>query len=781
MQLHFLAASDGAPLTKTFKKDAHGNLEKTSYPPRLFKVTSQPVEVSNTTEFYSALAAAADKGFALQKGELDAVLNAESRANHTLTDKPTEWILFDIDGLPAIDNIESFIKTVLPTAFHDVSYVAQFSASNGIVDKGLSAHLFFLLEKEVSPDKLKSWLRVLNLQNPVLGSALELQRGNQSSLRWPLDVTVAGNDKYVYIAPPVCVGFADPMGGQRIKHVVKGSDRVTVSLSTPTRNEVRRLEREKIQELRDKADLPKLSLRTVSKGGFDVLIDADKVQVTEWWESGGFIHLNINGGDSGAYWVNPKRPKFIRSFKDEPARYLKKVAPEFWNEIKDMCSPDEMLVFRDELTDKFYVGWYDPIEDEYHGLNAISKKNIDDWCEFHFSASTPDPIPQYRLVFDPTKNFAVDRDNRLVNTFQTTPFMHLEADENAEVPKTIKKVISHVVNHDEEAIDWFLNWFAFIFQYRTKSRSALVLHGTKGTGKGVLFNQILKPLLGEGSCQSIQQRDVVNDRFNEYLQRSLLVMFDESEADETFRDKLFHWITEPTIRLRVAYADGKDIQSHTNFMLGSNKPDAAPIEPGDRRFTVGPRQLSPIEITEEEIEVLIPAELSTFARYLLAYKVDITKATKPLNNEAKLEMREAARDTVAVFIEALETGDICYFLEILDASSNDQSMTADAAIKRWAEGVNSGKATPVTTAELHSVYRFISQTNMPVAKFAVMMVKRGIPKPQDIEVRGHATRGIEVEWKAPAKRLLAYKDIIKTVRAPTINDDIERSVLKIGD
>jgi hypothetical protein len=107
-------------------------------------------------------------------------------------------------------------------------------------------------------------------------------------------------------------------------------------------------------------------------------------------------------------------------------------------------------------------------------------------------------------------------------------------------------------------------------------------------------------------------------------------------------------------------------------------------------------------------------------------------------------------------------------------------MGAEAAIKRWAQNVNAGKS-PVTTAELHTVYRFVSQTTMPVAKFAVMLIKRGIPKPHDIEVHGRATRGIEIEWKAPARRLAGFKDLIGGVRAKSVDNDIERAVLKLGD
>jgi hypothetical protein len=247
-------------------------------------------------------------------------------------------------------------------------------------------------------------------------------------------------------------------------------------------------------------------------------------------------------------------------------------------------------------------------------------------------------------------------------------------------------------------------------------------------------------------------------------------MFDESESDEAFRDKLFHWITEPTIRLRVAYSDGKDIQSHTNFILASNKPDAAPIEVADRRFTVAPRQPDQIEISQEEVEVQISEELTQFARYLLAYEVDHAKATRPLQNQAKLDMREASRDSISVFIEAIQTGDLVYFLNILDASRGDESsLSGEEAIKRWADGVNRGK-TPVSLAELHNVYKMISKSQIAVAKFMVMLIKRGIEKPTTVNIADRSTQGIQVEWKSSARQLAAYKDVIGKVVAKAVDD-----------
>jgi hypothetical protein len=362
--------------------------------------------------------------------------------------------------------------------------------------------------------------------------------------------------------------------------------------------------------------------------------------------------------------------------------------------------------------------------------------------------------------------------------------MTLEPDPSAKIPLTIDKILSHVVNYDEETKAWFLNWLAYIFTKRTKSRVAIVLHGTKGTGKGVFFDKVIKPLFGTDTCQGVQQNEILQDRFNEFLGRSLMIMLDESQSDESFRNKLFHWISEPSLRLRVAYAGGKMIQSFANFILASNQPDAAPIELDDRRFTVSPRQLVPLKRKypgiDEEIQNNIAEELSEFARYLLAYKVDEYKATTPLENKAKADMREVARTSIDVFIEALMSGDFKFFVQMLNSNGGDLSMSADIAIKRWAKDVNQGHPTPVSIAELQSVYRLLSGSQIPVTKFSVMLLKRGVPKPKDLEVGGKVAPCVEVEWTASPLELSGYKDLIGTVRAAAVGDPSDRAVLSIG-
>ena len=209
MELHFLKAED--PLTKQYTRNDDGSYDKKPYPFAIL-VNSTPVEVETPEAFFIALKEAAGMAACLMKGELDRKLINESRANKTLSSKATEWVVFDIDDMRGIETPEEFIHEILPRPFHNVSYISQLSCSSGITGDGLRLHLFFLLAAAVPPDTIKAWVTETNFDTPLLRDQLRLAAGGMA-LRYPLDRSVADNSKLIFIAPPICTNFDDPLAG----------------------------------------------------------------------------------------------------------------------------------------------------------------------------------------------------------------------------------------------------------------------------------------------------------------------------------------------------------------------------------------------------------------------------------------------------------------------------------------------------------------------------------------------------------------------------------------
>src|SRR5580765_5120326 len=99
MNISFLAANK--PLVKYFQL-ALGKIETQPYP-LVSRFTSYEVPVNSLSDFYAAMLMHAANGHCLLKGELNKQLVNESRAEHTETNAPTSYVLFDLDGIAGLD------------------------------------------------------------------------------------------------------------------------------------------------------------------------------------------------------------------------------------------------------------------------------------------------------------------------------------------------------------------------------------------------------------------------------------------------------------------------------------------------------------------------------------------------------------------------------------------------------------------------------------------------------------------------------------------------------
>ena len=96
-------------------------------------------------------------GRCVLKGTIARPLVSESRAGSTDTNSTTEWVVLDLDGLPeTIDIINGTQVKNTPLTIDmflaemglgEVSYIVQWSASHGISDKRIRAHVFMLLDR----------------------------------------------------------------------------------------------------------------------------------------------------------------------------------------------------------------------------------------------------------------------------------------------------------------------------------------------------------------------------------------------------------------------------------------------------------------------------------------------------------------------------------------------------------------------------------------------------------------------------------------------------------
>lgn len=777
MNINFLSAA--MPLTKSYKAQADGSIEKSSYP-HAYEFTSHTESCADLPDFLVAVTKHAALGRCLLKGLLTQPLVSESRAGSTNTQDTTDWICLDIDGLP--DTITSVAtngatKTNPYTindlmddiGMGDISYILQWSASYGINDSLLRCHVFVQLDQKISAPVIKQWLIHLNHTVPQLRDSQKLTKtGN--SLTWTLDITACQNDKLIYIAPPVLKGVKNPLGKSPRASFIKKA-RATFTLPTTASATTNRgLTDKRILELRAQAGMPPRKLNYKVVNGNEVMIKPDSCDATEIKHDRGFTYLNINGGDSWGYYHPENNPDFIYNFKGEPVYQTKDLLPDYWKSLQDAGSRTSSegliyLAFTDRVTGTYYKGTYDPALDLLDINPAKSLVILEHFMKQHGMVKG-DFVPEWDVVFDPQGSTCVDFATRTINKFQLSEYMQVEPREIKQCPPTIFKFLHHALGSDVEITEHFINWLAFILQNRDRTLTSWVLHGVQGTGKGVLISNIIRPLFGRNQTAAIRMRDL-GQQYNGYMRQCFVVYVDEMQAsammdEEGVMADLRNFVTESHITIRDMYSPPVEVRNYTNWIVSSNKPDPLTIPKNDRRTNVAKYQPSKFYPTEKDLalwpkhEALIKKELQDFHDFLFHYPVNKTAASTPIDTADRhtlISIGESSLDTVAT---ALLEGNMEFFIDQLPTSDKYKSdfainmkvenyrITVKDIIDRTDAGT--GKVN-ITRDELRTIFEYVVGKFPESPNKITSLLKHHRIHVKKIRLDGKTPMGIVTEFK----------------------------------
>lgn len=761
MKVHFLQAS--VPLTKTFKLD-NGVLTKEGHP-RVINYTSHEANYETLDDLVKLLVKHADLGHCLLKGELARPLHNESRASTTDQNKPTRLICLDYDGAKGVGSIDEALQQL---GMGDIDYIVQYSSSMGVTpERGLSAHVFVLLDKPVSPAILKQFLIDANLKVPALRQNLGLTRTN-NALRWTLDVTTCQNDKLIYIAPPILgEGVKDSFKGKRIQ-LVKRKKRFYTLPTVPTAEANRVASEAALNDLREKGGLPKRKkISMKSQGSVEYMSKPDQAVVTGIKTERGFTYLNVNGGDSWAYYHAENNPEFIYNFKGDPIFKTSEFLPDYWNDVREVMNAPRItadgtmyLAFRDFKTATYWNGIWHNGTQELVLAPAKTSQQLKDFLKQH-GQPVGDYVPDWNLAFNPHSDLIVDPDTKFVNLYQPSQYMRMKPRVVKEIPPMVRRFVKHALGGDEECLEHFMNWFAVILQHKTRTGTAWVMHGVQGTGKGLLMDRIFRPIFGQKYVVHKRISELYSE-FNGYMEQCFILFVDEAET-EAFRGKdemaanFKSFIAEPMISVRKMYTMPYEVQNYMNMVFAGNKDCVVQIDPSDRRFNVGAYQTEKLVPTEDDLRQL-EDELVDFYCYLMTRPANKDLARTPLNNSAKAKMIHVSQSSIDIICGAITTGDFRTLWEqrptgdISQAGNVSRAMIGGAYI-RLLDEIIKGKPN-LTREEVHTILEY-TIGGMPQSPYKLTsLLKHHKVLLEPVYRDGRTVRGLKVNWKIP-------EDIIK--------------------
>ena len=774
------------------------------------------IDRAGFNKLFRVLCSQSAGGTCLHKGNLKRPLNDEPRAFMSDRSAPTELLVLDIDGLRGtpgqdVKSMADRIVLQLPEIFHDVSYIAQASASLGVKKNSISMHLFFLLDMPVHPKTLKDFLRNLNYETEFLAEQITLSANGQS-LSCVLDPSVADNSKLIYIAPPKFVGIEDPYPEDRFVKIDRGSPVLEISSSLVGVNpeKVHSLGLQIKDNLRKKNNLPKRSgkVTTVNVAGeaHEVLQNPDKMTIQISRVSEPFVNCNVNGGDSGGYYFLLTNPHYMYNFKGEPVWEIEKADPDFYRSIFEIFADKidsetkkKPLALRDFYTDTYFNGVFDETKqqfDDEYPLTPTNKNSINDFMRSH-GRPNPDYVPDARVVFDPSndKGIQLEEVPYYVNLYRKTSYM-MAAEENVKelsygeaiqiqkIAPNFYKLVMHILGNGKPEFEHFMNWLAYVYQNKRKAMTAWIFTGVPGTGKGLFVHKILKPLFGEQQTP-MRSLENIEEQFNLYMRTALFLVVDEFRMADSgsigrMADKLKHQITEPTLTIRAMRTNQIELPSFTNFIFLTNRADAVKIEEADRRYNVAPRQETKLEVDHKDLlanlEVL-EQELFIVAGVLNKFQVDARMAHTALENDAKKEMKEVSMSIIEEFANAIRTRNLEYFTDVLDIPLTNTFdaggiSTAQRYVKDW---ISNTDTQVIPLAHFKVVYDALNDSRNTISQreFSKRMSRLNIKTSRKRISKDRSAgipRGVVLTWK-----------IDNNVREQLINEHFDERDLGLLD
>jgi len=305
-------------------------------------------------------------------------------------------------------------------------------------------------------------------------------------------------------------------------------------------------------------------------------------------------------------------------------------------------------------------------------------------------------IPPKKVIFNPHKPQNFSRNGiDMANLFMKNKFLSFKQDSEPMIDSmpwdkypNIEALFKNVFK-TKDRMDYFVNWLAYGFQTLEKTGTAIISKGVQGTGKGVIYEQIIQYAVGE-RYTTLLENEALKSRFNGELENKLFVLANEIKADfregNTIYERLKMYVTDSFIRFEEKNTKAQTIPNFFNIWFHSNNDIPLQIQGGDRRYTVFNTASKKLEVVSEElgyehikfyIEEIIK-ERDSFIFDIMKIKYDIHSAKRPLQTEEKEMIYEASMGKLEILCDKIKKYDIEYFREPIEIFYESPEMSDHA-------------------------------------------------------------------------------------------------------
>jgi hypothetical protein len=437
------------------------------------------------------------------------------------------------------------------------------------------------------------------------------------------------------------------------------------------------------------------------------------------------------------------------------------------------------VVFRDRLTDRWYHGHNCDLRESYvfDPLNKEGSIRQIFWEEARVDMQDSKKLPSAVFKLDFANPLQVDMENNFVNKYTKSKPMRdtdewlanlTSAPKTTPIPKYSRLLIKHVAGDDEEMAELFIDWLAYIYQERIKTRNAFLFQGTQGTGKDFMLNHLIAPVFGHLYVQAVNQ-DRLASPFNSMLESNIFLAINEVQTDFSSSENA----NKVAACLKMAVSDielavegkGVDIrhgENNSNIICFSNKPNGVKLETGDRRFNVCPRQVLKMVHTEwfpikaepgedgpdaKKFESVLHKETAQWAKHLATRKYRKNIASHVIMNVAKKMLMAITQTYTEQFIDHTQPGKINWeWLEDnVEIYPHDDDLKAQALIyQRKALPLTDEWKKYLTKSEMKLLYENVCNLGKVVIgpKFKNILTQHQLSYGKQMRINGKLERPV---------------------------------------
>lgn len=374
--------------------------------------------------------------------------------------------------------------------------------------------------------------------------------------------------------------------------------------------------------------------------------------------------------EKSEFFWDIKRQKYVSLLKDTQEiqivekehikRHFYNKSPMEWKFIKDTLFLEDTIIKNRYLT-------FEPLKSEEWKQNGFIYKNT--FIESEISQKAQEKRNQGLL--------SIKEDLTFLDSYPH-----------------IKALLNNLCSK-KEYLEYFINWLSCSLATKKKIGTSIFFRGIPGTGKGVLWEQLICYFVGDNYVQVLENDTLKSNFTPNGLEKSLFVLANEIKAD--FRDgnntyeKLKMYITDSTLRIEEKGVQAFNAPNHFNLILFSNNDVPLQIQGGDRRYSIfatKSRTLSEVAKVDFGLTIdlfikEIQKERDNFLIDVVCYSYSFDNARKCLETEEKERIYRASMtkieilaDKVKNFDKSFFENDLCEILEQMETEEKENLMKA---------------------------------------------------------------------------------------------------------